>query len=61
MTTQIHADLREIRATDDANGNVASITPPTRPLHLFDYTPVDLEARYTRRLCGQVDELAEFS
>ncbi len=26
---------------------MASITPPTRPVHLFDYTPVDLEASYT--------------
>jgi YD repeat-containing protein len=25
---------------------VASITPPSRPAHTFDYTPVDLEATY---------------
>jgi len=31
----------------DANGNVASIMPPSRPAHSFDYTPVDLEAAYT--------------
>ena len=33
--------------TYDANGNVASITPPGRPLHQFDYTDVDLENLYT--------------
>ncbi len=47
VTTQILPDLREIHTTYDANGNVASITPPTKPGHLFDYTPVDLEASYT--------------
>ena len=43
VTKQILPDLREINFTYDANGNVASITPPGRPLHGFDYTNVDLE------------------
>jgi RHS repeat-associated protein len=36
-----------IQTTYDANGNVASITPPSRPAHSFDYTPIDLESSYT--------------
>jgi RHS repeat-associated protein len=36
-----------IQTTYDANGNVASITPPSRPAHRFGYTPVDLEDTYT--------------
>ena len=49
VTKQILPDLREINFTYDANGNVASITPPGRPLHGFDYTNVDLENEYTPR------------
>jgi RHS repeat-associated protein len=47
VVTQTLPDLREIHTRYDANGNVASITPPARPPHLFDYTPLDLEAVYT--------------
>jgi YD repeat-containing protein len=36
-----------MRTTYDANGNVASITPPSRPAHGFTSTPVNLEASYT--------------
>ena len=32
--------------TYDGNGNLASLTPPGRPAHSFEYTPVDLEERY---------------
>jgi YD repeat-containing protein len=45
--TQALPDLREIRTAYDGNGSVASITPPSRPAHTFDYTPVDLEVSYT--------------
>jgi uncharacterized protein RhaS with RHS repeats len=38
---------RVIQTTYDENGNVASITPPSRPAHTFDYTPIDLEATCT--------------
>ena len=47
VTKQILPDLREINFTYDANGNVASITPPGRPAHVFNYTSVDLESQYT--------------
>lgn len=47
ITKQILPDLREIIYTYDANGNVASITPPGRPNHTFDYTNIDLENEYT--------------
>ena len=30
----------------DSNGNVASVTPPGRPVHTFSYTPVDMESEY---------------
>ncbi len=47
VTKQILPDLREIVSTYDAEGNVASITPPGRPAHTFEYTPVNLESVYT--------------
>ncbi|HSB77198.1 MAG TPA: hypothetical protein VLM91_00315 [Candidatus Methylomirabilis sp.] len=36
-----------IYTTYVAIGNVASTTPPSRPAHIFAYTPMDLEAAYT--------------
>jgi RHS repeat-associated protein len=39
-------DNRVINYSYDANGNVTSITPPGRPAHDFDYTPVDLTKDY---------------
>jgi len=45
--TQTLPDGRVIQTTYDANGNVAALTPPSRPAHTFDYTPVDLERQYT--------------
>ncbi|KAB2965485.1 MAG: hypothetical protein F9K16_01750, partial [Thermoanaerobaculia bacterium] len=44
---QILPDLREIGFTYDANGNVTTVTPPTRPAHAFDYTVVDQVELYT--------------
>jgi len=32
--------------TYDANGNLSSLTPPGKPAHGFDYTPIDLESAY---------------
>ncbi|HSB69697.1 MAG TPA: hypothetical protein VLT62_10220 [Candidatus Methylomirabilis sp.] len=46
MLTQMLPDVREIRATYDANGKVASITSPSRPARAHDYTPIDLKASY---------------
>jgi YD repeat-containing protein len=39
-------DGREINYMYDANGNVTSITPPSRPNHSFTYTLVNLEESY---------------
>ena len=36
----------------DANGNVTSITPPGKPGHGFQYSPVDLEGEYDPPLNG---------
>lgn len=47
VTKQIFPDGREVRFTYDANGNILSITPPGRPPHNFDYTPLDLQQSYT--------------
>lgn len=50
-------DGRQINYRYDANGNVTSITPPSKPVHQFDYTAVDLQQQYTytthchRHLC----------
>ncbi len=35
--------MRTLRGT----GNVTSILPPSRPVHAFGYTPVNLDASYT--------------
>lgn len=47
LLKQILPDMREIGFDYDANGNVTSITPPTRPAHAFDYTPIDQVEAYT--------------
>ncbi len=46
VTKQVLPGSREIRLGYDANSNVTSVTPPGRPAHLFDYTPVDLQSSY---------------
>ena len=46
ITTQTLPDTRVIGYSYDANGNVTGITPPGRPQHQFNYTPVDLESNY---------------
>jgi RHS repeat-associated protein len=46
ITRQMLPDGREINYLYDANGNVTSITPPSRPSHAFTYTPVNLEEQY---------------
>lgn len=37
---------REVAFTYDTAGNTTSVTPPGRPAHGFDYTPVELMSRY---------------
>ena len=49
-------DNREIRYSYDANSNVASITPPSRPAHGFDYTEVDLQKQYTPPILSDVSQ-----
>jgi YD repeat-containing protein len=46
VTTQILPDGRQIHYNYDKNGNVTEITPPSRPVHGFDYTEVDLQKQY---------------
>ncbi|MDJ0764314.1 MAG: RHS repeat-associated core domain-containing protein [Myxococcota bacterium] len=46
VLTKTLPDMRQIHFTYDANGNVESITPPGKPTHTFDYTPVDLLEDY---------------
>lgn len=46
LLTQTLPDNRVIQLSYDANGNLVSITPPGRPAHTFDYTPVDLTSEY---------------
>ncbi|RKZ61438.1 MAG: hypothetical protein DRQ99_20435, partial [Candidatus Parabeggiatoa sp. nov. 3] len=47
VTTQILPDSRQINYSYDPNGNVTAITPPSKPLHGFEYTKVDLQKQYT--------------
>jgi YD repeat-containing protein len=47
VTRQTLPDLREITYTYDPNGNVTSISPPGRPPHVFEYTTVNQEKKYT--------------
>jgi len=47
VTGQTLPDSRVIGYAYDNNGNLSSITPPGRSAHIFNYTPVNLEAGYT--------------
>lgn len=46
VTKQNLPDGRQIQYTYDTNGNIFSISPPGRPNHDFNYTPVDLIEDY---------------
>ncbi|NIR29050.1 MAG: hypothetical protein GWN84_06985, partial [Gammaproteobacteria bacterium] len=46
IVRQTLPDGRTVDIGYDASGNVAGITPPGRPAHGFEYTPVDTEACY---------------
>jgi RHS repeat-associated protein len=43
---QILPDLREIQFSYDSNGNITSVTPPSRPAHAFTFTPANLLGGY---------------
>ncbi|TMB21426.1 MAG: RHS repeat protein [Deltaproteobacteria bacterium] len=53
-TSQTLPDLNVIGTSFDPNGNVISVSPPSRPAHVFAYTPVDLEKDYTPPDLGQL-------
>jgi RHS repeat-associated protein len=44
----------------DDNGNLTSLTPPGRPTHRFDYTPIDLMAKYYSPGAGEADSMTEY-
>ena len=47
VTRRVFPDLQEVTFGYDASGNVSSVSPPGRPAHTFEHTPVELEARYS--------------
>ncbi|MBI4804167.1 MAG: RHS repeat-associated core domain-containing protein [Desulfovibrio sp.] len=47
MLTQTRPDGEVTSFSYDNNGNLSSLSPPGRPAHLFEHTPVDLESKYT--------------
>jgi YD repeat-containing protein len=49
-------DNRQIHYNYDQNGNVTAITPPSRPVHGFDYTQVDLQKQYTPPILNDVPQ-----
>jgi RHS repeat-associated protein len=46
ISSQVLPGARTVLFSYDANGNLASITPPGRTAHLFGYTPVDETSSY---------------
>lgn len=60
VTQQTFPDGRNIGYGYDANGNITSITPPGRSAHVFDYTPVDLEAGYDPPDAGLADDVTRY-
>ncbi len=52
VTTQVLPDSRVIQLTYDANGNLTSVTPPSRPAHSFDHNEVDLGTQYAPPAVG---------
>ncbi|MFN7942390.1 MAG: RHS repeat-associated core domain-containing protein [Thermoanaerobaculia bacterium] len=52
VTKETLSDQREVHFTYDVNGNLTSVTPPTRPAHEFDYTPVNQVSEYTPPAVG---------
>ncbi|MCL1041909.1 DUF1566 domain-containing protein [Shewanella marisflavi] len=47
LNKTIYPDGRVLEQSYDSNGNLASLTPPGRPVHLFNYNSVDKETDYT--------------
>ena len=47
VLTQTRPDGKILSFGYDANGNRTSVTPPGRPAHVFNFSPVDLTANYS--------------
>jgi RHS repeat-associated protein len=47
LVSEIRPDSSVVSYSYDANGNQIGVTPPTRPLHAFDFSVVDLLTQYT--------------
>jgi YD repeat-containing protein len=54
-------DGRQILYTYDDNGNVTSVTPPSRPAHSFTHTPVDLAETYTPPQAGPSQDVSLYT
>jgi RHS repeat-associated protein len=50
VTKQTFSDGSSVSFIRDENGNITSVTPPSRPQHLFAFTPADLQSTYTAPL-----------
>ena len=58
ITRQILPDSCAIEYGYDSNGNLASITPPGRPAHIFNYNAFDLESQYTPPSIPGIDNVS---
>jgi RHS repeat-associated protein len=47
LNKTVYPDGRVLEQSYDSNGNLASLTPPGRPVHVFNYNSVDKETDYT--------------
>lgn len=61
VTKQVLADGREIHYAYDANGYLISITPPGRPAHAADYTPVNRVREYRPPAVGDAGQATTFA
>ena len=52
ISSEIYSDGRTVSFSYDPNGNLTSVIPSGKPLHRFDFTPVDLPASYAPPTLG---------
>ena len=60
VTKKTYHDGREVQASFNANGQLTSLTPPGRPSHTFDHTPVGLLSLYDQPDVGAGTDTTEF-
>jgi RHS repeat-associated protein len=60
ITRQILPDGRRISYAYDASGNLIELTPPSRPVHGFDYGPLDLESAYRPPAIGLPEHSTQY-